>query len=362
MEPLPQNWTRYTTEDGKVYYHNAVTNLTQWDRPAPEAPPVAEDVFQYTPTAKDLGVSPDPVPTSGDNTTSALADVFGASPLPVVAGTTESELVNLRSAPSGRLGNTEWVGTGSGSGSGGVSLGGSMTSSTTSASTSSRQAVEEAPGWAGGWSAWLLTSAQRLFDISTDDVVRRLRLVLLPYPPPPPGSPSEDFRQKPDFYGPFWVATTAVLFLAATGNFARVVETADHRHFKADYSLIRLAAMMIYGCLIALPVLARISLFASGEEVSSINFQQLICLCGYALAPTIPVSILCLIPLDAVRWLVVLLGLGLSLFFLRAHLWVDLEDVKAPWLKWGMMIGPCVAQAVIFIVYRTHFFSSTVVA
>ena len=30
---LPANWTKYTTEDGKDYYHNHVTNQTQWDFP-----------------------------------------------------------------------------------------------------------------------------------------------------------------------------------------------------------------------------------------------------------------------------------------------------------------------------------------
>merc|ERR1712039_842438 len=115
----------------------------------------------------------------------------------------------------------------------------------------------------------MLTYMQRLFDVSTDDVVQRLRLVLLPYPPPPGGGATEDFKIRPDFYGPFWIATTAVLFLAATGNFARLVEIGDHANFKADYGLISLAAMMIYGCLLIVPLVARVSLFVSGEEANN---------------------------------------------------------------------------------------------
>ena len=30
---LPQNWTKYTTDDGKAYYHNHLTNQTQWEFP-----------------------------------------------------------------------------------------------------------------------------------------------------------------------------------------------------------------------------------------------------------------------------------------------------------------------------------------
>lgn len=35
---LPPNWTRYTTDDGKEYYHNSVTNVTQWDKPVWQPP------------------------------------------------------------------------------------------------------------------------------------------------------------------------------------------------------------------------------------------------------------------------------------------------------------------------------------
>ncbi|KAG7674220.1 hypothetical protein Ndes2526B_g03977 [Nannochloris sp. 'desiccata'] len=30
----PQGWTQYTAEDGEKYYHNSVSNVTQWEAPA----------------------------------------------------------------------------------------------------------------------------------------------------------------------------------------------------------------------------------------------------------------------------------------------------------------------------------------
>jgi len=60
---LPANWVRYTTEDGKEYFHNHATNTTQWDPPTSpqlQAPagPLAygelSDVFQYKPTMSEL--------------------------------------------------------------------------------------------------------------------------------------------------------------------------------------------------------------------------------------------------------------------------------------------------------------------
>merc|ERR1712014_11731 len=154
------------------------------------------------------------------------------------------------------------------------------------------------------------------------------------------------------------MGTTAVLFLAATGNFARLVEIGDHSHFKADYGLVSLAAVMIYGCLFAVPLIACASLYFSGEEAANVDFKQLICVCGYSLAPTIPASILCVFPLDSVRWFVVFIGLAMSLLFLYGHLWLGL-DVQAPWLKWVMIGTPCFAQVSVFFVYRLHFFSAS---
>jgi len=182
-------------------------------------------------------------------------------------------------------------------------------------------------------------------------------LVMMPYPAPNVAA-KEEFKCKPDFYGPFWVATTAILFLAATGNFARLIETGDHKAFKADYTLVSLAAGTIYGCLVGVPLVARGSVFLSGEQVSAVNFQHLICICGYSLTPAIPVSLLCLIPLGFLRWLVVLIGLAISLLFVRAHLLSDIT-ASAPWLKYTLMVAPCVLPVVVFLMYRVHFFSGS---
>jgi len=167
------------------------------------------------------------------------------------------------------------------------------------------------PGYAGS----LLTYAQRFFDVSTDDVVKRLKFALLPYPPLQ-STVTEELRVRPDFYGPFWVATTAVLFLAATSNFARVIEAGDNKDSKPDYGLVNIAATMVYGSLCAVPLIARASLYFSAEDSDSIDLKHMICVYGYSLAPTIPASILCLIPLNPIRWMMVLAGLVVSLMFI----------------------------------------------
>jgi len=342
---LPPNWSRYNTDDGQEYFHNSVTNTTTWDRPvdSPSASGMhletaAADVFTYQPTAQEL-------------------DAPARVPQPAVTSTLsfDNELVSLKEAPGGKITQASPT----------EARGGGAAASGGDAAGAGGDAADRASGLAN----WALTQAQQVFDVSTEDIVQRLRLVMVPYPEPDVRA-KEEFKQRPDFYGPFWIATTAVLFLAATGNFARLLASGDHSlpaagtnatfaqpqpHWKADYSLVSLASGMIYGSLIAVPLLARAAVFVSGESGTPVDFLHLICVCGYSLAPVIPVSLLCIIPLGFLRWLLALAGLAVSLLFLKNNLLQDLQ-IETPWLKYAMMAGPCALPVSVFLVYRLHFF------
>lgn len=352
MSALPANWTRYTTDDGKEYFHNGVTNTTQWDKPewsgarGPETMSFDESsvgqVYQYKPD-NDLGggsFALDNTMVEMNVAQSSLSGSIGSmEPAGKAPGgfipTSEAETVSLNAAGAA---NTSGFG---GSFSGAV--GGVISAAT----------ADDGGAAASGIMGSMLNYAQSLFDVSTDDVVKRLRLAVVPYPLPD-GS-QNDFRTRPDFWGPFWVATTAVFFLAATGNFSRLVEAKTDEKFKADYSLVSWAAVMIYGALCAVPAVTRAALYVSGQEADSINFRQMICVYGYSLAPTIPISILCLLPFWTLRWLLTFVGLAASLVFIRGNLWTDIS-VEAPTLKWPVIGMVVCTQALIFFVYRIHFF------
>ncbi|CAE7210750.1 YIPF1 [Symbiodinium sp. CCMP2456] len=228
--------------------------------------------------------------------------------------TTEADTVSLRQAPGGVMDSA------------GPAAGGAPTSNNLrgfgSMLASAAAGSEEGAAGVQGWAGSMLSYAQQMFDVSSEDVVKRLKLALVPFQGLDAAAP--DFRTRPDFYGPFWVATTAVLFLAATGNFARLLETEDETTFKSDYSLVSVAASMVYGLLVGVPLATRLGLYCSGQSVDSINFKQVICVYGYSLTPMIPMSVICLIPLSIFRWLAVLAGLGISLVFLWGTLSADL--------------------------------------
>ncbi|CAK8999712.1 unnamed protein product [Durusdinium trenchii] len=93
---LPPNWERYTTEDGKEYFHNAALNKTQWERPSCDEVPLASlntsDVFTYKPSAADLEV---PRSTAKSQ---ELDDLFMG-----VAASEPTELVSLKEGPGDEL-------------------------------------------------------------------------------------------------------------------------------------------------------------------------------------------------------------------------------------------------------------------
>lgn len=357
---LPPDWTRYETDDGKEYFHNSVTNMTQWDAPK-KVDPLAfidsggtSDVFQYQPSAVDLSAPTVPAYAASAPTGSMVEmQQRAASP------TSETVSLNAGAAPIGAIGSGGGGAAGAGAGGGGGgsfmgSLGGLVAGAamTAVAGAAAGQAAAGGDAGAGGCSGFLLERAQQLFDVSTNDVIQRLRMVV---PLKPPDGAKEDLKSRPDFYGPFWIATTAVLFLAATGNFARLIQAGDHRAFQPDYSLVSVAATMIYGTLGVLPAAARGAIFFAGDEGSTVDLRQIVCVCGYSMAPMIPVSMLCLIPLASLRWLLTLLGAALSLYFLHTHLLTDIQ-VTAPTPKLILTAAPCVTVATIFLVYRVHFF------
>lgn len=295
-------------------------------------------VYQYKPSDLDLGTT-SVTPALDSTMVEMLSSTSTVEPAGKMTGGAlpqmDSETVSLN-APGGSVSNAGFGGFGG--------VGSVMAAAT----------ADDGGAAASGMMGSLLNYAQQLFDVSTDDVTKRLRLALVPYPLP--DGQSNEFRARPDFWGPFWVATTAVFFLAATGNFARLLEQTDSKQFKADYGLVSIAAAMIYGALLAVPAVTRASLYFSGQEADAINFRQMICVYGYSLAPTIPISILCLLPMDGLRWLLIFVGLALSLVFIRGNLWTDIS-VEAPSLKWTMIGMVILAQATIFFTYRVKFFT-----
>ncbi|KAF4757605.1 hypothetical protein FOZ63_025305, partial [Perkinsus olseni] len=149
----------------------------------------------------------------------------------------------------------------------------------------------------GGWLLSKLTCGLTLsyiqdnfFDVTSRDVEGRLLLAIWPYrlsllspssslqlpSPGSTGSPEggrvaqfftrhfadsiqllSSFRTNPDLWGPFWICTTAVIFLTATANFSRQLLSGAKQGeiHTTDYTLAGTAWLVLFGVVILAPLI-----------------------------------------------------------------------------------------------------------
>ncbi|CAI9772969.1 unnamed protein product [Fraxinus pennsylvanica] len=167
--------------------------------------------------------------------------------------------------------------------------------------------------WKGVFS---ISSYTQYFNVDTDIVLNRLISSLYPI--------SGDFFSKidanPDLYGLVWISTTLVFAIASLGNCSTYL-----MHRRSDYSTswtfdvsyLNVAACSIYGYALIVPLAYYFLLQYLGSNASLIRFW---CLWGYSLFIFILSSFLLVIPVEFLRWTIILLGGGASASFVALNL------------------------------------------
>ena len=203
----------------------------------------------------------------------------------------------------------------------------------------------------GSAAFWTITYYQPLFDVDTVQVLNRVKGSLLPRPR---GAFFELIAANPDLYGPFWVATTLIFAMAITGNLAsylafvpKMTDNGKMGRWQYDFSQARppppTAWVMRWGGLThapvrpapcppappAAPLLLAAQLTVAGSVIysyvtllpllfwlllryyeASKKLADVLCIYGYTMAIFVPISVLCVLPSNLLRWLLVLLGGG----------------------------------------------------
>ncbi|KAL4458629.1 hypothetical protein ABPG75_013494 [Micractinium tetrahymenae] len=145
-----------------------------------------------------------------------------------------------------------------------------------------------------------------LFNVDTSDVLARLlHAVLLFF--------RGDFLQytdgNPDLYGPFWVASTLIFVTAAAGNCASYIDWTMHKPegstsagWYYDVDKVGGSFGLFYGYV---GVVGLILYFVLRWFKAGVSLASVWCVYGYALAAFIPISLVCVVPIESVRWAVV---------------------------------------------------------
>eukprot|EP00740_Mantoniella_antarctica_P017046 CAMPEP_0181369742 /NCGR_PEP_ID=MMETSP1106-20121128/12975_1 /TAXON_ID=81844 /ORGANISM="Mantoniella antarctica, Strain SL-175" /LENGTH=332 /DNA_ID=CAMNT_0023486329 /DNA_START=159 /DNA_END=1157 /DNA_ORIENTATION=+ len=255
-------------------------------------------------------------------------------------------------------------GSGSGVGSSASPLGadlGDLSGTVPSAAAASAATTEAPDKSAKKKTGWIFSAAyyQQYFDVDTDDVVRRIGNVMIN---PAGGSFAESLSSNPDLYGPFWICATLIFLDAMGGNYASYlshaqsgVEAAEAWNF--DVKKVSISVAMFYGYVTAVPV--GIYFILRCFAAVNTSLVGLVCTYGYALSVYVPVSVLCIIPLEWLRWTVFLLGMAVSATFI----FTNLQPVVGSSPKGSMFVTPflgCVVGThVLFgVLLKLFFFQS----
>ncbi|KAF4646074.1 Yip1 domain-containing protein [Toxoplasma gondii] len=348
--PLPPDWYEYHDPRGVPYFHHPRLNVTQWERPTASASPTVSLEPQRS------------LESASSRPTVDLSAGRGALGSDRKAGSLQGDFLSLSDAslePHRSL----------------------------RAEAKARGALLDAPeparfsdeprrgGFFGlcGCCDEAAGHLYRLFDVTTEQILQRLRLSLLPWktatcapsaasacagdvpeaadqgPSSASASPlgalstpaSLVFLQSPDAYGPFWCATTLVLLCFACSNLPLLLwpTVFAAAGLSADVGLLTQAAGAVYAALFVPPLLVWLGLLwekHSGAGVQTPEapasqeprFDQLLCLQGYALVPlcagTACLLVLGLLPhhpsVAALRWAAVGAAGAAASRFLYVHL------------------------------------------
>jgi hypothetical protein len=166
---------------------------------------------------------------------------------------------------------------------------------------------------------------EQYFKISQLDVLERIKLSLMPIK----NTFFESLNGNPDFYGPFWILTTIIFLLSSTGNLSRYFYywTKDVYIFKLE--LVRYGVIIVYSFGFGFPfALHLIIKILGGTKLTLADVAyfdiQIICIYGYSFSCTIPIFLLCIIPVQGLQWLLIAYGIINTTVFLinnlREHL------------------------------------------
>lgn len=198
--------------------------------------------------------------------------------------------------------------------------------------------------WKGVFS---ISSYTQYFNVDTDIVLNRITSSLFP---------SGDFFSKidanPDLYGLVWISTTLVFVIASLGNCATYLmhKRSDSKSlWSFDVSYVNMAAGSVYGYALVVPLVFYFLLHYLGSNVSLIRFW---CMWGYSLFIFILSSFLLVIPVEFLRWTIIVIAGAASASFVTLNLrsYIQTNDLTV------VLVAACVLQYGLAFFIKMWFF------
>jgi hypothetical protein len=264
------------------------------------------------------------------------------------------------------------------------------------------------------WKCWSGEFYEQFFDVDTNDVLKRMGNVLLPFVPPdflherhwhmgnlPGGVVPESLRgaamaftsgeeKRADLYGPLWISTTLWVTLAIVGNImdkisytrrsaARDVEiqafiarygthsptgTRAPGEWSLDpmprwtynFEVATIAAALVYTYIIFMSFLVWGLMKWKSVPV---GLTDALCLYGYSFFVFILTAILCAVPITAFQWLVCILAAVWTSAYLLLNFWqLWRVSLERGWFI-GLVLMIIGTQLALCLGFKLYFFNYT---
>lgn len=178
----------------------------------------------------------------------------------------------------------------------------------------------------GSWKGFTnISSYTQYFNVDTDVVIERIQNSLYPIH----GNFFRKIGNNPDLYGTIWISTTLIFMIAALGNCATYLmrrQSDKTLSWSFDVSYLNVAASAIYGYIVLTPAAFYFMLQYLGRNSSAgTSLVRFWCMWGYSLSIFIPSSFLLIIPLEFLRWIVIILTGAASASFVALNLKSEME-------------------------------------
>lgn len=179
---------------------------------------------------------------------------------------------------------------------------------------------------------WTFEYYQSFFNVDTVQVLDRVKGSLMPLPGR--NFVKHHLKSNPDLYGPFWICTTLVFSVAISGNLSVfLTQMGDPSyHYRPQFHRVTVAAVgvFLYAWLVPVALWGFLLWRLGGDRlVGGYSFLETVCVYGYSLFIYIPTSVLWIIPVEWLRWMLILVAMLISGSVLVLTFWpVVREDTK----------------------------------
>ncbi|RKP05637.1 hypothetical protein THASP1DRAFT_32525 [Thamnocephalis sphaerospora] len=212
--------------------------------------------------------------------------------------------------------------------------------------------LESQPAVPASNSMFNLDYYRQYFNVDTNQVLTRAKASIVPS-----GSFIDATALTPDLYGPFWIPTTVIFTCFVTSSIAgSIAAYLSQKPYAYDLGVLSFAVTTIYTYVGGMSLAVWLAAKYTGCQAS---WLELISVYGYGMTVWIPVSVLCVLPYNSLRWLLVIAGAAISGLFIFQNTRQVLARSQHRWTQ-SLLLIVLGAHAIMALIFKLEFFSYSV--